>query len=92
MDNQIALVDGERVRTFSSADALHVGNVLAIGGRGDHIWAAGQFGLALFDGNQFHTIAGEVDSDFRGVSGVVESLTGDLWLNQETGIARIPAV
>jgi signal transduction histidine kinase/ligand-binding sensor domain-containing protein len=91
MGNQIALVDGERVRTFSSADGLHVGNVLAIGGRGDHIWAAGQFGLALFDGNQFHTIAGEVDSAFRGVSGVVESPTGDLWLNQETGVARIPA-
>jgi streptogramin lyase len=51
MGNEIALIDGEWVRTFSSADGLHVGNVLAIGGRGDHIWPAGQFGLALFDGH-----------------------------------------
>ena len=51
MGNQIALVDGDRVRTFSSPDGLRVGNVLAIGGRGDHIWPAGQFGLALFDGH-----------------------------------------
>jgi signal transduction histidine kinase/ligand-binding sensor domain-containing protein len=91
MGNQIALVDGDRMRTFSSPDGLHVGNVLAIGGRGDHIWAAGEFGLALFDGNRFHTIAGEADSDFRGVSGVVETASGDFWLNQTTGLARIPA-
>jgi hypothetical protein len=91
MDNQIALVDRNRVKTFSLPYGLHVGNVLAIGGRVDHIWAAGQFGLALFDGDRFHTIAGEADSDFRGVSGVVETADGDFWLNQTTGLARIPA-
>ncbi len=91
LGNQIALVEGYRVRTFSAPDGLHTGNVLAIGGRGDHIWAAGQFGLALFDGNQFHTIAGETDADFRGISGVVETAGGDFWLNMATGVARIPA-
>ena len=47
LGNQIALVEGDGVRSFSAPDGLHVGNVLAIGGRGDHIWAAGQLGLAL---------------------------------------------
>ena len=79
------------MRTFSAPEGLHVGNVLAIGGRGDHIWAAGQFGLALFDGSKFHTIAGEADADFRGISGVVETADGDFWLNMATGVARIPA-
>jgi hypothetical protein len=79
------------VSTFSAADGLHVGNVLAIGGRGDHIWAAGQFGLALFDGSKFHTIAGEGDADFRGISGVVEDANGDFWLNMATGVGHIPA-
>ena len=32
MNGQIALGDGDRVRIFSAADGLHVGNVLAIGG------------------------------------------------------------
>ncbi len=91
MGNQIALLDGDRVRTFSAAEGLHVGNVLAIGGRGNHIWAAGEFGLALFDGNKFHTIAGEGRSRFRGISGVVETANGDFWLNMATGVARIPA-
>ncbi len=91
LGNQIALLDGDRVRTFSAPEGLHVGNVLAIGGRGNHIWAAGQFGLALFDGGNFHTIAGEADSDFRGISGVVETAGGEFWLNMATGVARIPA-
>ena len=89
--NRIALVDGDRVKILSSPDGLHVGNVLAIGGRGDHIWAAGQFGLALFDGSKFHTIAGEADADFRGISGVVETANGDFWLNMASGVARISA-
>ena len=91
MTNQIALVDGNRVRIFSAPDGLHVGNVLDIGGHGDHIWAAGQFGLTLFNGNKFHTIAGEADPDFRGINGVVETAAGDFWLNMETGVARIAA-
>ena len=91
MGNQIALLDGDRVKTFSVADGLHVGNVLAIGGRGDDILAAGQFGLARFDGAKFHTIAGEADADFQGISGVVETANRDFWLNMATGIARIPA-
>ena len=91
MGNQIALLEGDRVRSFSAPDGLRVGNVLAIGGRGDHIWAAGQFGLALFDGSKFHTIAGEADADLRGISGVVETAGGDFWLNMATGVARIPA-
>jgi signal transduction histidine kinase/ligand-binding sensor domain-containing protein len=91
MGNQIALVDGDQVRIFSSSDGLHIGNVLAIGGRGAHIWAAGQFGLALFDGNRFRTVAGEADADFRGISGVVETSNGDFWLNEASGVVHIPA-
>jgi signal transduction histidine kinase/ligand-binding sensor domain-containing protein len=96
MGNEIALLDpggpdGDKVRIFSSSDGLQVGNVLAIGGRGGHIWAAGEFGLALFDGNRFRTIASESDRDFRGVSGVVETSNDDFWLNQANGVAHIPA-
>ena len=89
--NQIALLDGDRLRSFSAPDGLNVGDVLAIGGRGDHVWAAGQFGLALFDGNKFHAIAGEADADFHGIGGAVESSGGDFWLNSTTGLVHLPA-
>ena len=70
---------------------LNIGNVTFIGGRGDHTWVAGQFGLALFDGSRFRLVAGDADGDFRGISGVVETDNGDFWLNQATGVAQIPA-
>jgi signal transduction histidine kinase len=83
-------LDGQDVRTFSS-DGLHIGNVTFIGGRGDHVWAVGQLGFAIFDGRRFHTIVGESDAEFKGISGVVETDNGDFWSNQSTGVARIPA-
>jgi signal transduction histidine kinase/ligand-binding sensor domain-containing protein len=87
---RIAVVDGEQVRVFSSSD-VHIGNVTFIGGRGAHIWVAGQFGFAMFDENRLRSIADETDPDFRGISGVVETANGDFWLNQATGVAHIPA-
>jgi ligand-binding sensor domain-containing protein len=90
-DNRIGLADGEKVRTFSSAEGLHVGTVRAFGGQGAHVWAGGQFGLARFDGNRFSMLTTEADGDFRGISGIVETDNGDLWLNQASGLAHIPA-
>lgn len=87
---RIALLEGDKVSTFASSDA-HIGNVTFIGGSGDHIWVAGQFGLALFDGSRFRTIAGESDAGFKGISGVVETANGDFWLNQATEVVHITA-
>jgi signal transduction histidine kinase/ligand-binding sensor domain-containing protein len=91
MGNKIAMLDGDQVRVFSSSEGLHIGNVTALGGRGAQIWAGGEFGLALFDGNRFRTISEESDADFRSITGVVETSNGDFWLNQTTGVAHIPA-
>ena len=88
---RIALLNGQKVRILSLADELDIGNVTFVGGRGDHTWVVGQFGLALFDGTGFRLVAGEGDGDFRGISGVVETDNGDFWLNQATGVAQIPA-
>jgi signal transduction histidine kinase/ligand-binding sensor domain-containing protein len=91
MGNRMAVVDRDNVRTFSAAEGLAVGNVLAITARGDHVWAGGQSGLALFDGNRFRMIATDADGAFNGVSGIVETPNGDVWLNQAAGVAHISA-
>jgi len=86
---RMARLDGHI--TEYSADGLQIGTVTFIGGRGDHIWLVGHLGLALFDGKAFRTIVGEADENFNGISGVVETDNGDFWLNQASGVARIPA-
>jgi ligand-binding sensor domain-containing protein/signal transduction histidine kinase len=90
-DNRIAALDGEKVSTFSSADGLAVGTVTAIGGQRGHVWVGGQFGLARLVGSRFVMVNDISDNAFNGISGIVETDDGDLWLNETNGIAHIAA-
>jgi signal transduction histidine kinase/streptogramin lyase len=87
--NQLAVLDGDRVRRFDSGDGLQVGNVLAIYGRGSEIWIGGELGLEQFDRGRFHNIAAVDDEWLHGISGIVETRDGDLWLNGISGIFHI---
>jgi signal transduction histidine kinase/streptogramin lyase len=87
----VAVLDGERVRTYGVADGLRVGNVMANHpGRIDH-WLGGEFGLARFDGERFYSVQSAPDLPLDGITGIVETTDGDLWLNGRSGIVHIAA-
>jgi signal transduction histidine kinase/ligand-binding sensor domain-containing protein len=90
--SQLAVLDGDRVRVFALSDGLQVGNILAIYGRGSEIWIGGELGLEQFDHGRFHNIAAVDDELLRGISGIVETPDGDLWLNGISGIFHIRKV
>jgi signal transduction histidine kinase/ligand-binding sensor domain-containing protein len=88
--NQIARIDGSSVNLFGTADGLHVGTVMAIaGGRSQHLWIGGELGLARFDGTRFVPVSSASGDSFRGISGIVELKSGDLWLNTSVGIVHL---
>jgi PAS domain S-box-containing protein len=87
--SQLAVLDGDRVRVFGPSDGLQVGNILAIYGRGSEIWIGGELGLEQFDHGRFHNIAAVDDELLHGISGIVETPDGDLWLNGISGIFHI---
>ena len=87
--NQLALLDGDRVRLFGPNDGLQVGTIAAIHGRGSEIWIGGEFGLEQYDQGRFHNIAAVNDEWLRGISGIVETANGDLWLNAISGIFHV---
>ena len=59
--------------------------------RGDHVWLGGAGGVQLFTHGQFYLMRWK-DPDLPGrVSGIVETLTGDLWVNGFSGIAHVSA-
>jgi signal transduction histidine kinase/ligand-binding sensor domain-containing protein len=89
LKNQLAVLDGERVRVFGPSDGLQVGAILAIHGRGSEIWIGGEFGLEQFDHGRFHNIQAMDDELLRGISGIVETANGDLWLNAISGIFHV---
>jgi ligand-binding sensor domain-containing protein len=43
VNNQLAVLEGDKVRVFGPSDGLQVGNILAIHGRGSEIWIGGDF-------------------------------------------------
>ena len=85
----LSVLDGDRVQTFGSSEGLRLGVITAIDGRGSEIWVGGEFGLQQFDHGQFHRI-NAVDKEFlRGISGIVETANGELWLNGLGGIVHL---
>jgi signal transduction histidine kinase/ligand-binding sensor domain-containing protein len=90
--NRIARIDrDDQVRIFSDADGLELGNVLALRVDGQRLWAGGEFGLALLDGGKVFHVVGQGGAPFRGVSGIVRTAGGELWLHGADGATRIAA-
>jgi signal transduction histidine kinase/ligand-binding sensor domain-containing protein len=87
----VAVLDGERVHSYGLADGLQIGNVMANHpGRIDH-WFGGEFGLARLDGERFYSVQSAPELPLDGITGMVETISGDLWLNGRLGIVRIAA-
>jgi len=94
----VAVMVGDSVRVLTTRDGLAVGGVLAISARGDRVWVAGQLGVAALAPREaggrgsrpFVTLA-TAGEPLRGVSGVVETSDGELWLNGADGVTRIAA-
>ncbi|TWI70020.1 ligand-binding sensor domain-containing protein [Pseudoduganella lurida] len=86
--NRAAVLEGATLRRFGSDDGLDVGNVLAITAGKRGTWFGGNQGLAVFDGSRFRRMSDQ-QGTFRGVSGIVETAEGELWLHDLDGLARI---
>jgi len=87
--NQLGVLDGDRVHVFGPGDGVRVGNITAIYGRGPQVWIGGEFGLQQIDNGRVHTILAMDNDWLLGISGIVETVDGDLWLNGLTGIFHI---
>ena len=87
----VAMLEGEQVRTYGAAEGLQIGNVMAnYPGRVGH-WLGGELGLARFDGERFYSVQSAPELPLDGITGIIETPDGDLWLNGRAGIVHIAA-
>jgi signal transduction histidine kinase/ligand-binding sensor domain-containing protein len=87
----VAVLDGERVRTYDAAEGPQIGNVMAnLPGRIGH-WLGGELGLARFDGERFYSVRSVPELPLDAITGIVETPDGDLWLNAQPGIVHVAA-
>lgn len=90
-EGPIITVENGNVRIVASSDNAPVGSVYTIHGRGQHVWAGGESGLAFFDGSRFRSVAPVDAPKFGPISGIVETSDGDLWLAGFRGVVHIPS-
>lgn len=90
--SEIALLDPRgRVQIFSALQTHAIGNVTAMYAHGKNIWFGGENGLRRFADGRFEQIEPGEDHRFVGVSGIVGTENGDLWLNEALDVVRISA-
>jgi signal transduction histidine kinase/streptogramin lyase len=76
---------------LSASDGLDVGNVMAIHAGTRDAWIGGDRGLSRFDGRRFHPVTQRDGMPLPGVSGIVVTPEGDLWLSTSEGALKIGA-
>jgi signal transduction histidine kinase/ligand-binding sensor domain-containing protein len=85
---EIIVVDEENIQLLSSKGSFE--HLAAINGRGRHIWAGGNFGLAFYDGSRFQPVI-PVDAQTLGILwGIEEDHDGGLWLGEYSGVVHVP--
>ncbi|MYM68007.1 hypothetical protein GTP45_14375 [Pseudoduganella sp. FT55W] len=89
--NTMAMLERGQIRRFSAADGLQVGNVLTMFSRRGTLWIGGDQGVACFHNGRFVTLNDSNGQPLAGVSGIVETAQGELWLHGQDGLVRIRA-
>jgi signal transduction histidine kinase/ligand-binding sensor domain-containing protein len=89
-DNLLVDFDGGHARLYTSSEGLHVGHITVIKPLGDEVLVGGELGLARLRGGRVQSIVIADNDVFSGISGIVKTPDGDLWLNAGKGVVRLP--
>ncbi|MBA16362.1 MAG: hypothetical protein CMN73_08395 [Sphingomonas sp.] len=80
--------EGDRLRLIPRERAPRVGHIalVSIGPAG--VLVGGELGIALFDRGRFRAVDPRVAPDLSGITGIVQSPDGALWINGVRGLVR----
>jgi len=90
--DELAMVEGDRVRVYTAADGLEVGSLMSVRADGERVWVSGERGFALLHGDRFQPVNASPGSNLAlgVVTGTVPTSNG-LWLTTTTGIGHVAA-
>lgn len=90
-DSRLAVLSNGKLREYGREDGLDVGNVTAIASRNGKVWVGGDEGVAQMQGQRFSPLLDADGQSLNGVSAILISSRGELWLNGVSGVVRIAA-
>jgi signal transduction histidine kinase/ligand-binding sensor domain-containing protein len=89
--NNLVKWDGSGYQRFSFPNGAHGASETTMSLRGEHVWLGGTGGVELFTKGHFYLMRWN-NQDLPGrISGVLETETGELWMNGSSGITHVPA-
>ena len=88
-DSRIVVRNAAGFRQISLGHGGDIGNVLTFAKVQGRVLAGGTDGVAFLDGGAFRKIKLRGGIALRGVSGIVEDKSHDVWFNARAGIVRI---
>jgi signal transduction histidine kinase len=92
-NNTITITDdsGRPVRRLNAETGLNIGAVLRLAAEQHCMWIGGERGVMLYRQGRLISLRGHGRETFRGVSGLVRTPEGDLWMHGADGIFHISA-
>lgn len=90
-DGSLRRLEGDKLSVITAADGLQVGGIKVIAGQGEHLWIGGENGVQLVSEPGMPVLRLSDPDALEGVSGLVETPEGDLWLNGAKGITHLTA-
>lgn len=90
-DDEAFLLKEGKAKRYGATDGLDTGVIGALYDDGGILLAGGDRGLALFDGRRFHMVSAADPQAFTGITGIMRTPDGDLWVNGSRGLVHIAA-
>ncbi|WP_431262277.1 two-component regulator propeller domain-containing protein [Roseateles chitinivorans] len=90
-DGTLLRQEGDRTVALTPADGLKIGAIKVIARQGDRMWIGGERGVQLVSAPGMPVLRLADPDALDGVSGIVETPDGELWLNGANGITRLTA-
>ena len=89
--SRVEVLSGNEQIRYGPQTGINIGDVTAFHERSGQVWIGGWQGVAFQKQDGFHSLHLAGDAAIEGVSGIVQSSSGDLWVNQGSGVVRIAA-
>ena len=89
--NRVDVLSGSEQIRYGPETGVDVDDVTAIYEAGGRVWLGGKTGVDFQEHGRFRPLRLAGDSAIEAVSGIVQTTSGDLWINQATGVLRIAA-
>jgi signal transduction histidine kinase/streptogramin lyase len=89
--NYLVEWDGKGYQRFSFPNGVRGVSESTMSARGDRVWLGGSGGVELFTRGHFYVMRWKNQNLPGRVSGVLETQTGDLWMNGSSGVTHVIA-